>query len=210
MAFAHHSLRTLNMPPVSIFPPGDQGGNASPLVHFGEARAGEQAPAPCALQDPAAEPTPDETLRCLFLRHRSVVAFIAGHEHRNRVVANERRPGAGPADGGFWELTTASHVDWPQQSRALDLVDNRDGTLSIFAAMVDHAAAPEPGGPPPGDASGVAAASVERMASISRELAYNDPDAENGEDGRDDARGTREDRNVELLVRDPYGAPASP
>jgi hypothetical protein len=46
-------------------------------------------------------------------------------------------------------------------------------------------------------------ASAKRLASISRELSYNDPDAENGEDGRGDARGGEGDRNVELVVRDP-------
>ena len=46
-------------------------------------------------------------------------------------------------------------------------------------------------------------ASSQRLASISRELAFNDPDAENGEDGHDDARGGDGDRNVELIVRDP-------
>jgi len=45
---------------------------------------------------------------------------------------------------------------------------------------------------------------VSRLASISRELSYNDPDADNGEDGRPDKRAIRLDRNTELLVRDPY------
>ena len=40
---------------------------------------------------------------------------------------------------GFWEINTASHIDFPQQSRLIELVDNNDGTLSIFTTMVDHA-----------------------------------------------------------------------
>jgi len=206
IVFAHHSLRTMNMPPVSPFPPGDQGGNSDLRVHFGEAGPGEQTPRACLITDPVTPPTPDETLRCLFLRHRSVIAFVVGHEHINRVVANERRDGAGQVDGGFWEITTASHIDWPQQSRVIDLVDNRDGNLSIFGTIVDHGAAQNPGGAPPSDARGAAGMSVSRLASISRELSYNDPDADNGEDGRSDARGSREDRNVELLIRNPYPA----
>ena len=43
------------------------------------------------------------------------------------------------ASGGFWEINTASHIDFPQQSRLIELADNRDGTLSIFTTMVDHA-----------------------------------------------------------------------
>jgi hypothetical protein len=45
---------------------------------------------------------------------------------------------------------------------------------------------------------------VTRLASIARELSFNDPQAENGEDGTRDRRGTPLDRNVELLVPNPY------
>ncbi len=203
MLFAHHSLETLNMPPVSPFGAGDQGGNASPLVHFGET---SRSSSECVVTDPATPPAQTETLKCLFLRHPSVVGFVAGHEHDNRVRAVPRRDGTGPAAGGFWQIVTASHIDWPQQSRVLDLVDNRDGNLSIFGTIVDHNAPPNPGGAPaPADGTGQAGQSTSRLASISRELSYNDPDANNGEDGRSDRRGGRDDHNVELLVRNPYG-----
>jgi hypothetical protein len=203
MVFAHHSLRTMDQPFPGPFP-GDQGGRHEP-VHFGEKHPVEPGPRPCAIRDPGSEPTPNETLRCLLLRHPSVVGFIAGHEHNNRIRPHERLDATGRLTGGFWEIVTASHIDWPQQSRVLDLVDNLDGNLSIFATMLDHGAPPNPGGAPPSDGRGRAGASVRRIASMSRELAYNDPDARNGEDGRPDARGTRLDRNVELLVRNPYG-----
>lgn len=157
MVFAHHSLETMSMPPVSPFPPGDQGGDPSPDVHYGEAPFGERVPTPCALSDPAAEPTPDETLHCLFLRHPSVISFVVGHEHDNRIRPVERREVAGRVAGGFWQIVTASHIDWPQQSRVLDLVDNHDGNLSIIGTIVDHAASPEPGGAPaPKDGDGQA------------------------------------------------------
>ena len=41
-------------------------------------------------------------------------------------------------------------------------------------------------------------------ASIARELSYNDPQGENGRDGLADRRGTPADRNVELLIPNPY------
>jgi metallophosphoesterase (TIGR03767 family) len=174
VVFAHHSLRTMQQTPLSPFPPGDQGGVLDPAAHYGESEGN------CV-------PGPTESVECLLQRHRSVIAFVNGHEHNNRVEEHET----------YWEVNTASHIDWPQQSRVLDLVDNRDGTWSVWATMVDHAAPPEPGG-------GHATGSVKRLASISRELSYNDPDASNGEDGHSDARGSRSDRNVELIVRDPY------
>jgi hypothetical protein len=45
---------------------------------------------------------------------------------------------------------------------------------------------------------------VRRLASISRELAFNDHQASHDERGEGGGRGSREDRNVELIVRDPF------
>jgi hypothetical protein len=198
-AFAHHSLRTMNQAPISAFPPGDTGGNATPQVHFGLGANG--AVASCALTDPSATPTATETLRCLFLRHRSLIAFVDGHEHLNRIRPYVRTTSGGAPDGGFWEVTTASHIDWPQQSRLLDLFDNRDGTLSLYSTVLDHT--PVLGGAVPGGPF-VNAQGVAYLAAISRELSLNDPQADNGEDGHIDARGTRYDRNVELVIKSPY------
>ena len=212
MLFAHHSLRTMDQEAVSpFFTVGDGGGFFSPLVHYGNGPRGssDETPVQCVESEPASPPTADETLRCLLLRHRSAIAFINGHEHNNRIHPVERRPGAGRVAGGFWEVNTASHVDWPQQSRVLDLFENRDGTLSIFGTIIDHAAATNPGGPKPDedpDGDGRATDTPQRLASIFRELSFNDPDSSNGQDGRGDARGDPKDRNVELLIRDPYAA----
>ncbi len=41
---------------------------------------------------------------------------------------------------GFWQINTASHVDWAQQSRLIEPMNNRDGTLSIFTTILDQAA----------------------------------------------------------------------
>ena len=190
--FAHHSLGTMNQF-ASPFPPGDTGGNPD-ASHFGYLIDKNEL---------CSGPGPTETVRCLFLRHPSVIAFVNGHEHNNRIEPFRRPVGQGT--GGFWEINTAAHIDWPQQSRTLELFDNRDGTLSIFGTILDHGAAPNPGGPPPSDGQGQAGRSTQRLASISRELSFNDPQSRNGEDSGD-ARGSREDRNVELIVRDPYAA----
>jgi hypothetical protein len=135
------------------------------------------------------------SVRDLLLRHRNVVAYVAGHVHNNDVRLFRRRGRA------FWQVATASHIDWPQQSRTLELFDNRDGTLSLFGTIVDHAAAPEP--PPPGPADALTEA---RLASLSRAIAWNDPQRPpkpaSGEP-RTSRAGTRADRNVELLIRDP-------
>jgi hypothetical protein len=129
-------------------------------------------------------------LQRLLLAHPHVVAYVAGHTHENRITAVKRAAG-----GGFWELETASEIDWPIQSRLIELMDNRDGTLSIFGTLVDHGAAvatPAPGTP----AGGLG---PDALAALAREFAYNDPQV-GVEDG---AEGRPQDRNVELLLDDP-------
>jgi hypothetical protein len=117
-----------------------------------------------------------------------VVAWVDGHTHVNQVWAHRRDPQDAGA-GGFWEINTASHVDWPQQSRLLEIADNRDGTLSIFATMVDHAGPAAYGGRLGGPVP---------LAGLARELAAND-----WQERDTDRRGAREARNVELLVAAP-------
>ena len=41
-----------------------------------------------------------------------------------------------PDFDAFWEVNTASHIDWPQQSRLAEIADNRDGTLSVIVTIV--------------------------------------------------------------------------
>jgi hypothetical protein len=128
-----------------------------------------------------------------------VIGLVAGHSHRNRITPYGR-----PGGGGFWEIVTSAHADWPQQSRIVDLYDNRDGTLSLTTRVLEHASPPRPGKRIRARGRLLSLKQVKRLASIARELSFNDPQAENGEDGWPDRRGTRLDRNVELLVPKPY------
>jgi hypothetical protein len=114
-----------------------------------------------------------------------VVAWVNGHTHRNQIWAHPA-----PA-GGFWEINTASHIDFPQQARIIEIADNADGTLSIFTTILDHAAPAEvPGelGPPLS------------LASLSRELAANDWQLSD-----DGLEGTPGDLNTELVINAPPG-----
>lgn len=122
----------------------------------------------------------------MLLRYPACIAWLNGHTHVNTITAHTRESGA----GGFWEITTASCVDFPQQQQLIDLVDNRDGTLSFFVTALDHAAPPTW---TPGDLSQTG------LASLSRELAANswlsDPPR---------LAGSPLDRNVELLMPAPF------
>lgn len=121
----------------------------------------------------------------LLLAHPQVVAWVNGHTHRNQVWAR-RKEGL---PGAFWEINTASHIDFPQQSRLLEIADNRDGTLSIFATVLDHAGPAAYGGRTQDAVS---------LAGLSRELSAND-----WHESRSARRGDRTDRNVELLLARP-------
>lgn len=64
-----------------------------------------------------------------------IIAWIVGHDHDNRI-----HPIAGPdaAHPGYWEIMTSAIADWPSQARTIEIVDNGDGSLSIFATLVDY------------------------------------------------------------------------
>jgi metallophosphoesterase (TIGR03767 family) len=154
-----------------------------------------------ATDDPRERVLGDAVLE-LLLRYPNVILWVNGHTHVNSVTPHARPAGA-TVPGGFWEVNTASHVDFPQQARIIELADNHDGTLSIFGTIVDSDA---PLAVP------AALDSPRALAALSRELAANDwqerpaaPGAAGQPDGR---RGKVEDRNVELLVRAPFKLPA--
>ena len=126
----------------------------------------------------------------------NVVAYVPGHTHEHRLTPFVRSDGP-----TWWEINTSAVIDYPNQSRLVEIMDNRDGTLSIFNTVVDHAAAI--GTPPqcPDDADGepdcAAGFGSAELASIGRAFTYNDPDNDFSGDGR------LIDRNAELLLEDP-------
>lgn len=135
---------------------------------------------------PTSEPVNTDEVLAMFLRYPAMVLWLNGHTHTNTILAHRRPDGT----GGFWEVTTASCIDYPQQQQVVDIVDNRDGTMSIFAVVLDHAS---PATWTRGDLS------QQGLASLSRELAANDwvatPMA---------LMGSELDRNVELLLPEPF------
>src|SRR6266700_3657260 len=58
-----------------------------------------------------------DEVAALLLRYPNAVLWVNGHTHRNQVVPHARTAGAA-IGGGFWELNTAAHIDWPEQRRS--------------------------------------------------------------------------------------------
>ena len=110
-----------------------------------------------------------------------MIAYVAGHTHENKVTFFKGRHGH-----GFWQINTASHIDWPEQSREIEVMDNRDGTLSLFGTLLDTAA------PVRAPRSGFSTA---KLASLARTLAYNDPQRSSSS-GNGGAAGRRRPRHA--------------
>ena len=98
-----------------------------------------------------------------------MIAALSGHTHRNLIEPRVT------AAGGYWLISTASLIDYPQQARALRVLADAGGGVAIQTWMLDHAF--------PGD-----------LGTISRQLAYLD-----AQGGRPKGfAGGRLDRNVTL------------
>lgn len=150
------------------------------------------------LENPAPDPfAPNDArrgfavLQAMLRRFPNVIAWVNGHSHVNRITPV---PDASGQTGGFWEISTAAHIDWPEHARLIEIADNCDGTLSIFGTLIEHAS------PASVDLTDPSSATVEQLASLSRELSANEPQASMA------ALGQATDRNVELLVRSPFSA----
>ena len=99
-------------------------------------------------------------VRDLLLTHPCVVAWLNGHTHVHSITAV--RDAGQP--GGFWQVTTASHIDWPQQARIVELVRTDAGALALCCTVIDSAA----------PASYQGSADPADLAALARELSAND------------------------------------
>ena len=122
----------------------------------------------------------------LLHRYPNVVLWLSGHTHTNAVTP---RPDPASPGRGFWEVTTCAVVDWPCQTRMVEITEC-DGELAIVCTMVDH------GAPPAADAM----LTGDDFAALHRELAANMPflGADSGRDG------SPADRNVVLRLPAPF------
>ena len=126
-------------------------------------------------------------LLAMLHRYPNVILWLNGHTHTNRVVAHGNREGV---SAGFWEVTTASMVDWPTQARLVEIFNAGNGRIGIGCTILDHDGAVDPDG----------AMTPLELAGLHRELAANDPLAGAGSY----RSGTSADRNVILALPAPF------
>ncbi len=116
----------------------------------------------------------------LLLDSPHVIAWFSGHVHAHASLWHERADGS-----GFWEITTASLIDWPQQARVIEII-RAEGGIAMRSTLLDHAA--------PVDWSPDALDGHRDLAAISRVLSANDYHDRDGvrdiREGQPDARNT--------------------
>ena len=100
-----------------------------------------------------------EEIQEMLLKYPRVIAWFAGHEHRHHI----KWIGPEEESRGFWQIETASHADWPQQSRTIEIVQDGIGDIYFGLSIVDHA-----GGTDFGDAT-----KAVDIAALSRLLSAN-------------------------------------
>jgi len=75
------------------------------------------------------------TLVSKILEYPNVVLHLVGHGHHNNIDPHMTFDASKP---GYWEVQTTFTIAFPQQVRLVELVDDGDGTGSIYTTMLDH------------------------------------------------------------------------
>jgi len=151
------------------------------------------------LNNPLPDPSGDERIKGpaleeLLRRFPNVIAHVTGGSQANSITP---RPDAQGRGGGYWEVNTTWSVGYPMQGRLLEVVDNSDGTVSLFSTVYDLDAAIDPrdaGDPTSGDGVNEA-----QLASVARVVAAEDPQRDPNAGGL-----AASDRNAELLLTAPF------
>jgi uncharacterized repeat protein (TIGR01451 family) len=223
VVFGHHPVRTLD----SAVPDETTGPCTGQQREFGDTPEHDRNPGcdpdprfsqPLHFGDPEQASqfgSNAKTFTELMAEHSNVIAYVAGHTHEHQLLpcGTPRDPSnksdTNPQNTRFckdsqgnpshlwWEINTSAVADWPHQHRLIEVMDNRDGTLSIFGTVLDHASPAT--APPAGNASGFIA---RQLASIGRTFGFNDP-----QKGPPNGEGDPQlDRNDEMLLSDPRKA----
>jgi metallophosphoesterase (TIGR03767 family) len=143
-----------------------------------------------------------EDFKNLLLRYPNVILNANGHTHQNRIWARKNKK----LKTAYWEVNTSAIADYPTQSRTIEIANNRDGTLSIFAVVFNADIAPNPrliswadhDHTHETDLAGVKRnINEDWLASFGQEVLFYDPQQDLTKLGKP------RDRNVELLLKTP-------
>lgn len=132
-----------------------------------------------------------DRIKQLLVSHPNVIAWLAGHSHRNRIVqvGGER---------GFWHIETCSLIDWPQEARLIELFRSGDEYV-VVTTMFAHSS-PVQATENKRPAKSLRLGNPKDLAGLSRELAANDWQRRGPRGSVLELQGGQEDRNVFLHV----------
>lgn len=139
-------------------------------------------------------PALEQEVRQLVESYPNVILWFSGHVHDHKVQE------ALTSDGrhAFWEIRTGSHIDWPQQSRVIEIMKAENQQIVIGTSIIDHA------GPLTFSGSEEELRNPIALAGFSRLLAANDWQRHReGFASFESLEGTPSDRNIWLWANDP-------
>ena len=75
----------------------------------------------------------EDELREELLKHERIILWLAGHNHEHHIdfVGDEA------AKQGFYHIQTASNIDWPQQGRLVEIIEDGE-RVGIATSVFDH------------------------------------------------------------------------
>ena len=125
----------------------------------------------------------EDELVAELLKDERVILWLAGHNHEHKI---EKVESSGAR--GFWHIQTASNIDWPQQGRVVEILEE-GSRIAIATTVFDHQ------GNIRDDYAQMNLADPIEIAGLSRALAANDWQRRSGEFDLTLMAGTTEDRN---------------
>jgi metallophosphoesterase (TIGR03767 family) len=125
----------------------------------------------------------------------NIILWLAGHVHDHRITEIKNQDGS----VAFWEIRTGSHIDWPQQSRTIEIVKTGEHKIAIGTVIFNHS------GPINFTGTGDQSSNPIALAGLSRLLAANDWQRREGTPyALEQLAGDRADRNTWLWANDPF------
>ena len=149
--------------------------------------------APDGIESPALA----QEVSALLSNYPNIILWVSGHVHDHNIS----KAAAPSGEQAFWQIRTGSHMDWPQQSRVIEIAKTADGRIAIGTTVFDHA-----GSELLELADIPKAGNFEdplQLAGISRILAANDWQRFDGSNSLEVLEGAVTDRNVWLWLQDP-------
>lgn len=135
-------------------------------------------------------PALEDEVLLLLSRFKNIIAWVAGHVHDHKISPRLSAEG----EHLFWEIRTGSHIDWPQQSRSIEVARTVTGQIVIGTVLIDHK------GPVEFEGAREDCEDPVALSGLSRQLAANDWQRQSGAFAVELAEGQPEDRNIWLYA----------